>query len=155
VIDDSKGRGRRGGRNRGRGGQGGNRQQPRVVIEGLPDDDELDAEIAALEARLAAERNAPVIPAEVTPAPAAKSASTKSTSTKAAPAKAAPAKSTPAPRRAVAAKRVPPQTPPPIDVVKTGSVDKHLADDEPVGREIVSAPISFNDLDEIPEFDDD
>jgi hypothetical protein len=108
--DDDNGkkrRRRRGGRRhrerreRAGGRQQGGQQQRRP--EGLPNDDELDAEAAALEAR---ER-----------------AAVKS-------------------------------FPPPANVVKTGSADKHLADDEPADREPVARPRSYRDLDALPEYDD-
>ncbi|MCS7034951.1 MAG: Rne/Rng family ribonuclease, partial [Phycisphaerae bacterium] len=44
--------------------------------------------------------------------------------------------------------------PPPIQVVSTGTVDKHLADDEPVDYQPPRRPRSYHDLDELPDFDD-
>jgi len=100
----SGGGGGGGGRNK-----GGKPQQRRP--EGLPNDDELDAEAAALEA---------------------------------------------AERRAAAERTARQQSPPPqVNVVKTGSADKHLADDEPVVREPASRPRTYRDLDALPEYDDD
>ena len=119
--DDNGSRGGRGGRNRGgRGrGRGGKNQPPRrEVIEGLPNDEELDAEAAALEARLAKARVA--------------SDGAGPTSIESAP---KPIHQSP--------------------VVKTGSSDKHLADDEPVAHEPVRRPSSYSDLDELPDFDED
>lgn len=47
-----------------------------------------------------------------------------------------------------------PAPPPKINVVRTGSADKHLADDHPVDHAPVSRPRSYRDLDELPDFDD-
>jgi hypothetical protein len=46
--------------------------------------------------------------------------------------------------------------PPPPPVVPTGSADKHLVDDEPVApSDAPITPTSFDDLDALPDFDDD
>jgi hypothetical protein len=55
--------------------------------------------------------------------------------------------------------RTPPPTasapPPPIKVVRTGSADKHLADDVPVDTDSPPRrPRTYRDLDELPDFDE-
>ncbi len=161
------GRRRRGGRGRGRGRNGKNEpQRPAFDRTGLPDDEELEREAAELEARQAqlsaeAETAQPIdemddddddspelSPEElstppVEPAPALMDESTES--------KPARAKAAPRTRRG-GAKRVPPPQP---DVVKTGSTDKHLVDDEPIDHEPIAQPSSYGDLDALPDFDDD
>jgi ribonuclease E len=76
-------------------------------------------------------------------------------SSRAAPAKPSRADPKPAPkvRAAVAEKRVPPQpaTPPAVDIVRTGSADKHLVPDEPIDPQPPRRPRSYRDLDEIPD----
>lgn len=51
----------------------------------------------------------------------------------------------PASRAGASAARIAPSVP------RTGSTDKHMADDEPVEHEPVRRPRSFRDLDELPE----
>jgi ribonuclease E len=157
------GRNRRGGRNRqgrGRGGKGGGPQRPTFDRTGLPDDEELEREARALEEAQAAlarevstaqstdemgddqtdpgndiDRNTP--PPEQAP------------ETMTEPVPAPPAR---AGRQSSRAKRVPPPLP---EVVKTGSSDKHLADDEPIVPEpAYRHPQSYSDLDELPDFDE-
>lgn len=167
-----RGRRGRGGRGRGRGGK----DQPRTPSfdrTGLPDDEELEREAAELEARqarLAAEADTaqPIDemphdddddtdveelsdaelttpPPEAAPAPMEEVKKPAGKGEKSAPAPRAP-------RTRSTSKRVPPPQP---DVVKTGTVDKHLADDEPVDHEPVRRPRSVRDLDELPDFDED
>ncbi|MGN6504997.1 MAG: hypothetical protein ACTHM6_05480 [Tepidisphaeraceae bacterium] len=90
----------------------------------MPNDEELDREAAALEARLAAARASGVVP----------------------------------PTGAITTPKQIESAPAPIpqgEVVKTGSADKHLADDEPVAHDPVRRPSSYSDLDELPDFDED
>jgi ribonuclease E len=62
-------------------------------------------------------------------------------------------------RAAASAQRVPPAggegrksaVPPAINIVRTGSADKHLADDEPVDPQPLRRPRSYRDLDAIPD----
>jgi Ribonuclease G/E len=177
-------RGRRGrGRGRGRGGKN-EPQRPAFDRTGLPDDEELEREAAELEARqaqLAAEAETALPTDEMarddndsddadlsdedisTPPPEAAPAEMDeqespvvddSKATKGEkPSKAVKETKKPArPRRAATTKRVPPPQP---QVVKTGSVDKHLADDEPVSHdEPVTRPQSYIDLDALPDYDD-
>lgn len=117
--DDGKKRRRRGGRRHrerrdrvtGRV-QGSKPAQPRRP-EGLPSDEELDAEAAALDA---AERRAVAERGRVAPKPLS--------------------------------------PPPTVNIVKTGSADKHLADDEPADHEPVARPRSYRDLDALPDYDE-
>lgn len=118
-VDDREQNGRRRRRRGGRGrGRGGNEQRPpqRTAIEGLPNDDELDAESEALERNLRGDQP-----------PVAES------------------------RQQTSNNRQPPRQ---VSVVKTGSTDAHLPDDEPADFEPVRKPQSFADLDELPDFED-
>jgi len=119
-------RGGRGRRREGGAGGGGGKQQPRTPIEGLPNDDELDAESEALERSLRGETGD--AGEEVAPAPKQSG------------------------RASASASRQPPK--PLADVEKTGSKDTHLADDEPADLEPVRRPQSYADLDELPDYDD-
>jgi hypothetical protein len=164
----------RGGRNRrgrGRGGkQGGGRQQPAFDRTGLPDDEELEREARALEeAQRAGNRPAP--PAQRDDADGNRrpddsdavarrdeGGSDVNDADAQAPEPAEEVVANPPPRAAArgrsrqAAKRVPPPQP---DVVKTGSTDKHLADDEPIDTETpYQAPTSYADLDALPDYDE-
>lgn len=162
-------RDRRGRRGRGRGRKI-EPQRPTFDRTGLPDDEELEREAAELEARqaqLAAEVSTaqpidemPAASSDDQPEPSEQDLTTP-------PPQAAPqmmgepddedpkqsaGKSTRSKRASSSSKRVPPPQP---DVVKTGSTDKHLADDEPIAHEPMSRPISFVDLDALPDYDDD
>ncbi len=171
------GRGRGGGRRgRGRGRGGKEASRPTFDRTGLPDDEELEREAAELEARQAqlaaeAETAQPIDemahdddvddgeePTEAeltTPPPEAAPKLMEGDedvprSKKAA--ESAPAAPAPRSRSRSSTRRTPPPQP---EVVKTGTVDKHLADDEPIDHEPVKRPRSYRDLDELPDFDDD
>ncbi len=150
--DDQQGggrrrRGRRGGRNRRGGGGGPESKKPQFDYTGLPNDEELDREAEELEARHRAQRasqsatTAAAKPQSRESNFAADERGTDSSSES----------SQPTSRQQSAPKRVPPV----VNVVKTGSTDKHLADDIPVDHEPVRRPRSRRDLDELPDFDDD
>lgn len=127
-------------RGKGRGNAAPRRSPP---IEGLPNDEELDREAAALEAQLAKAREAELTPPtdhQMHAQPAA--------------AEAPAAK----PARAPRTPKVIKSSTKPIkraEVTKTGSSDKHLVDDEPASGEDVKPPSSFVDLDALPDYDDD
>jgi ribonuclease E len=139
-----------------------------------PDDDEAATEAAEAEAPMADDlpEDAPAPEAEEKPAPkrrrAASAKSKKSTRAKAAdstesvaakkPRKRASSSSSS--RRGRTKKAGTPTdasgsrantSQPPAPVVRTGSADKHMADDEPVIPQPVSRPRSFRDLDAIPD----
>lgn len=160
---------RRGGRGRGRGqngGGGGTGPKQTFDRTGLPDDEELDREAAALEAARLAEIARKENPRgesgrggsgrdESDASPGNERSSPPPAAPHQRPARNAhlnddsPGNSRPA--RQQAPRRVPPPIPP---VVKTGSADKHLVDDEPVDHVPVSRPRSRRDLDELPDFED-
>ena len=127
-------------RGKGRGNAAPRRAAP---IEGLPNDEELDREAAALEAQLAKAREAELTPPtdhQMHAQPAA--------------AETPPAR----PARAPRTPKVIKSSTKPIkraNVAKTGSSDKHLVDDEPASGEDVKPPSSFVDLDALPDYDDD
>lgn len=167
--DNNARRGRRGKRGRGRGGKN-EPQRPTFDRTGLPDDEELEREAAELEARqaqLAAEALTAQPIDEIPQADSGNQPEPEAQDLTTPPPQAAPEmmgeadeedrrqsgpKSSRSRRASSSAKRVPPPQP---DVVKTGSADKHLADDEPIGHEPMSRPISFVDLDALPDYDDD
>lgn len=143
--EEPAGRGGRGGRGGGRaGGRQGRGRGPVTPkrsppLEGLPNDEELDREAAALEAALAKAREAEMTPpadhvghvGHAPAKPAAKSPTPKATAVK---------------------------LPSPIKIPKvapTGSTDSHLADDEPADGEDVKPPSSYTDLDALPDYEDD
>ncbi|GIW75796.1 MAG: hypothetical protein KatS3mg104_0859 [Phycisphaerae bacterium] len=161
-------RGRRGRRGRGRS-QNDQPQRPAFDRTGLPDDEELEREAAELEARqaqLAAEASTAQLIDEIPKSDSANQPEPAETDLTTPPPQAAPeimddasednpkqsaGKPTRSKRASSSAKRVPPPQP---DVVRTGSVDKHLADDEPIAHEPISRPISFIDLDALPDYDE-
>jgi ribonuclease E len=179
------GRNRRGGGRNQRGrGRGNNRPQPSFDRTGLPDDEELEREARALEEAQAAMSNL-ALARQPANAPdddargnergnergsergnerdddrgndAGDDAGNRSEAS--APAEAPPREAAPTTGRGSrggrsrsVAKRVPPPMP---DVVKTGSADKHLADDEPVDADTAyKRPETYADLDELPDYDE-